>query len=80
MCRYRGKSYVMAVPMNVDASAMGEEGRSAPEFTDEEKSGKYLDLNEVHRQYINLRFAEKVRPVNYIHDVAVWQLCPVRPR
>jgi splicing factor 3A subunit 3 len=68
----------MAVPMNVDASAMGEEGRSAPEFTDEEKSGKYLDLNEVHRQYINLRFAEKVRPVNNIYAVpcAATLSCP----
>ena len=41
-------------------------GRSAPHFTDEEKSGKYLDLNEIHRQFINLRFAEKISYLEFL--------------
>jgi len=64
--RFEGKYHIMAVPMSVEASALGEGGRSAPHFTDEEKSGKYLDLNEIHRQFINLRFAEKISYLEFL--------------
>ncbi|XP_065188401.1 splicing factor 3A subunit 3-like [Sycon ciliatum] len=59
-------------PMQYEFLKMKESGEddSAPVvFTDEEGYGKYLDLHECYRKFINLKFTEKVDYVTYLKNI-----------